>query len=145
MSQAPAHFSAYLAQLKSQRMLSAHTVAAYERDLVQLANFAADKDLLAISHFDIRKFASRMHARGLGPRSIARTLSAWRGFYDWLSEQVALAANPVDGIKAPKRPKSLPKALSPDDAVRLVAPQAHDSKLSAAALCDQAMFELLYS
>jgi integrase/recombinase XerC len=97
-----------------------------------------------VTHFHIRKFAAQLHSQGLNPRSIARKLSAWRGFFNWLSEQMPLAANPVDGVKAPKRTKPLPKALSADDAVRLVSEKA-DNEESATQLCNRAMFELLYS
>jgi integrase/recombinase XerC len=144
----PALLTAYLDSLRTQRQLSPHTLANYRRDLLQLASFAGTSELAGISHFDIRKFAAKLHAQGLNPRSIARQLSTWRGFYRWLSEQTVLAANPVDGVKAPRRAKTLPKALSADDAVRLVAfaPTAADSAPDQAQLaCNRAMFELLYS
>src|SRR6185312_12470686 len=51
----------------------------------------------------------------------------------------------VDGIKAPKRNKTLPKALSADDAVRLVAYGDAGGAQSAMQKCNHAMFELLYS
>ncbi len=137
----------YLESLTSQRQLAAHTIDSYGRDLAELRQLAGvGGQLTALTHFDIRKFAAQLHARGLGPRSIARKLSAWRGFYDWLAQQVELASNPVAGIKPPKRAKPLPKALSADDAVRLVAqPNPLRDAGSAAQACDHAMFELLYS
>lgn len=140
----------YLDELRQQRKLSAHTVDNYGRDLAELLTLAAQlpsgSSLAALSHFHIRKFAAQLHARGLNPRSIARKLSAWRGYYAWLSEQQALAANPVEGVKAPKRSKPLPKALSADDAVRVVAEARADRDPNAAdQLCNRAMFELLYS
>jgi integrase/recombinase XerC len=142
----PALLNGYLDSLRTQRQLSPHTLSNYRRDLLQLAGFAGEAGLAEISHFDIRKFASKLHAQGLNPRSIARHLSAWRGFYCWLSEQIPLAANPIDGVKAPRRAKTLPKALSADDAVRLVAQQTAGSEPDRATqLCNRAMFELLYS
>ena len=140
----------YLAFLTTQRQLAAHTVGNYARDLAELRQLAgatdSDVGLAAINHFDIRKFAAQLHARGLSARSIARKLSAWRGFFEWLAEQVALPSNPVAGIKPPKRAKPLPKALSADDAVRLVSqPNPARAASAAAQACDHAMFELLYS
>ena len=144
----------YLQHLATQRRLSPHTVEGYRHDLAELERLivaafpapAAPPGLEAISHFHIRKFASQMHGAGLHPRSIARRLSGWRGFFNWLSEQVPLAANPVDGVRAPKRGKPLPKALSADDAVQLVSNSrpGHDP-LAPEQLCNRAMFELLYS
>jgi integrase/recombinase XerC len=146
----------YLAHLKEQRQLSPHTVSNYARDLQELAAMAQTVPALDaqpgnipyadVSHAHIRKFAAQLHAKGLNPRSIARKLSAWRGFYEWLSNQTALTSNPVDGVKAPKRARPLPKALAADDAIDLVsrANPVKDAN-SAMQLCNRAMFELLYS
>jgi len=140
----------YLDSLEQQRKLSPHTVSNYRRDLAELARFAAalpdQPDISTLHHFHIRKFASQLHASGLNPRSIARKLSAWRGFFDWLAEHEPLAANPVNDVRPPKRDKPLPKALSADDAIR-VAAQSMPGKDAAAATqqCNRAMFELLYS
>lgn len=160
--QSQTQVTAYLESLRSQRQLSPHTVSNYARDLHELGMLAAAADgavdFIVITHFQIRRFAAQLHARGLGARSIARKLSAWRGFFGWLSEYAVLAANPVDGVKAPKRGKPLPKALSADDAVRLVAGVAATANTalrvgnasasaatSATVACNRAMFELLYS
>ena len=144
-------FSArYLSQLATQRKLAAHTVAAYRRDLDQLAELlgapAATINWQDVQHADIRRITSKLHAQSLSARSSARKLSSWRGFFNWLARHASLAANPVDGVRAPKRARSLPKALSVDDAVHLVscAPHAH-ANLEPADLCNRAMFELLYS
>jgi integrase/recombinase XerC len=144
------YLDGYLDSLITQRKLSAHTVSNYRRDLNELSAFADtlgdNTSLASITHFHVRKFAAQLHAKGLNARSIARKLSALRGFFDWLSEQMPIASNPVDGVKAPKRAKPLPKALSADDAVRLVS-QASPGKdaNTASQLCNRAMFELLYS
>ncbi len=136
----------YLGQLATQRQLSPHTIAAYRRDLLELDAMAGAAAWQAIAHADIRRFASQLHARSLNARSIARKLSSWRGFFDWLSQQTALAANPVDGVRAPRRAKSLPKALSVDDAVHLVSSGAPLRDIAEPfALCNRAMFELMYS
>lgn len=145
-----AYLDGYLDNLISQRQLSPLTVTSYRRDLLQLLALATATDgaasLSAVTHFQIRKFAAQLHAHGLNARSIARKLSAWRGFFNWLSEQNAITSNPVDGIKAPKRTKPLPKALAADDAVRLVAETSPGKNAdSAMQQCNHAMFELLYS
>ncbi len=68
-------------------------------------------------------------------------LSAWRSFFRWMARHHGLAANPCAGIRAPKVPKALPKALSPDAAQRLLDVRA-EAPLE---LRDKAMFELFYS
>lgn len=141
----------YLNHLLVQRKLSPHTINSYACDLLELSDFANSTSISidALTHTDIRKFASKLYAQGLKARSIGRKLSAWRGFFHYLSEQNLVASNPVHGIKAPKSARTLPKALSVDDAIRLVATQNPKSadKLAKKAmhLCNQAMFELLYS
>ena len=136
----------YLGVLATQRQLSPHTVAAYRRDLLELAAMAGAPAWEAIVHADIRRCASTLHGQSLGARSIARKLSSWRGFFDWLSQQIPLAANPVDGVRAPRRAKSLPKALSVDDAVHLVSGgAARRGHPEPDELCNRAMFELMYS
>lgn len=134
----------YLGELLTQRQLSAHTIAAYRRDLAELAQLAGHTDWPRLNHADMRRFAARLHASGQNPRSIARKLSSWRGFYGWLSLHTALPANPVDGVRAPRRAKSLPKALAVDDAVQLLEANRHGHP-EPDELCNRAMFELLYS
>lgn len=146
------HIASYLQYLQTQRKLSEHTLESYQSDLDQLVIFSREKKIHAltvITVIDIRRFAAQMHARGLSPSSIARKLSAWRGFFSWMATHHQLAANPADGVKAPKRARALPKALGVDDAVRLVSgKQLTDSDSDTdkiQQLCNRAMFELLYS
>jgi integrase/recombinase XerC len=134
----------YLDWLATQRKLSRHTVTAYRRDLAELATLAGHHDWARVTHFDIRRFAAKLHAGGQEPRSIARKLSGWRGFFHWLAPRAGLPSNPVAGIRAPRRPKSLPKALSVDAAVHLMEAGASPHP-EPAELCNRAMFELLYS
>ena len=140
--------AAYLGYLQTQRKLADHTLDSYQRDLHQLETLSAEKPgtgLATLTQIDIRRFAGQLHARGLSASSIARKLSAWRGFYQWLAQQQILRANPTDGVKAPKRGKPLPKALGVDDAVRLVSSEGDSEEDPGYRLCNQAMFELLYS
>ena len=145
----PAEVSDYLQYLQVQRKLSGHTRDNYQRDLEQMLALMQERpgaQLRQLTQFDIRRFASQLHARGVSASSIARKLSAWRGFFNWLAQQGPLAANPVYGVKPPKRAKPLPKALGVDDAVKLVSSDVtvRDDDV-ARSLCDKAMFELLYS
>ncbi|WP_334190971.1 tyrosine recombinase XerC [Noviherbaspirillum sp.] len=143
------NIAAYLESLRTQRKLSPHTLDGYGRDLAELIGFAESlptTPLASVTHFHIRKFAAQLHSKGLNARSIARKLSAWRGFFEWLAEHGSLASNPVEGVKAPKRNKPLPKALSADDAVRVVSESNPGKQAdSPSQRCNRAMFELLYS
>lgn len=131
----------WLDYLAHQRRVSPHTLTSYRRDLDKLQMHAGGRALATLDAADVRRFAARLHAGGLEARSIARTLSCWRGLFRWLLATGAVEANPVLGIRAPKAGKPLPKALAVDaaDAMLDVTP---DDGLE---VRDLAMFELFYS
>jgi integrase/recombinase XerC len=134
----------YLQYLASERRLSPHTRSSYQRDLGLLAAFCAARaidDWQALDPAGARGFVAERHRQGLAGRSIQRLLSAARSFYRYLLREQAVSRNPFTGIPAPKSSKRLPKALSVEQAVRLVEIEGSD----ALAQRDRAMFELLYS
>jgi integrase/recombinase XerC len=132
----------YLAVLKDQRKLSEHTLRGYTHELSELRALAKARPLETLVAADIRGAVVRAHAAGLSSRSIAHRLSAWRAFYRWLAERIDMPANPVATVRAPKRAKTLPKALSVDDAKQLMDAPLSDSP---EALRDHAILELFYS
>ncbi len=135
------HLTDFLAHLTHERRLAANTTASYARDITALIQLAGTSPLDTLQVHQIRRYVAQLHARGLDGRSIARMLSAWRGFYRYLARDCGFGANPCLGIRAPKAVKRLPHALSPDESSRLLA-MDDDSAL---ALRDKAMFELFYS
>ncbi|KAF7599592.1 MAG: tyrosine recombinase XerC [Candidatus Dactylopiibacterium carminicum] len=137
----PNEAEAWLDYLAHQCRASPHTLSNYRRDLLKLQTLATGRDLLSLGAADIRRFAARLHANGLGPRAIGRTLSAWRGLFRWLLARGEADANPVLGIRPPKAGKPLPRTLSVDAANALL-DAAPDDLLE---IRDRAMFELLYS
>jgi len=143
----PQALDAWLQHLRAHRRYSPHTLDAYRRDLRQLAMLAqaAHLPLEQLSNGHIRQFMARLHAQGLGPRSLARTLAAWRGFYQWWAPSAGLAGNPVAGVRAPKAARGLPKALSVEQAQSLLDHATARLATDPAGLRDRAMFELLYS
>ncbi|NLP61166.1 tyrosine recombinase XerC [Paraburkholderia sacchari] len=143
----------YLDELEHVRRLSAHTLRGYAHELAELKKLANGRPLEKVTSVEVRGAAVRAHAGGLSARSIAHRLSVWRAFYRWLAGRIALDANPVAAVRAPKREKTLPKALSVDDTMKLMdAPSASVSAQtgenaagSIEALRDHAMLELFYS
>ncbi|CAB3752755.1 tyrosine recombinase XerC [Paraburkholderia humisilvae] len=132
----------YLSNLDHERRLSAHTLRGYTHELDELKKLANGRPLESLTAIDIRGAVARAHAGGLTARSIAHRLSAWRAFYRWLAGRVALPANPVATVRAPKQAKTLPKALSVDDTHKLMeTPAAANTE----GLRDHAMLELFYS
>ena len=139
-----AQIERFLFYLRNERRLAPRTVAAYARDLAQLVTFC---DAESISEWgqlaaaDIRRFVSALHRRGLGGRSIQRTLSAVRALFRYLLRGHHVNHSPADGIPAPKAARRLPSVLSTDEASCLVALPG-DGMLE---LRDRALLELLYS
>ena len=152
MSDAPAvddDIRRHLVHLEVERRLAARTLALYRESFERLQRFAADAKvaLRSAQTHHVRRWAAQLHGGGLAPRSIALQLSAWRGFYRWLGREGSVAQNPVDGVRAPKSAKPLPKALAVDQAIALVEPPRGDVAVAedpALAARDQCMIELLY-
>jgi integrase/recombinase XerC len=133
---------AWLETLEHQRRLSPHTLANYSRAVDVLFGLKEKTPLRDLDAAQVRRFVARLHAAGLSGRTLALTLSAWRGLYHWLARHRGYAANPVQGVRAPKSPRRLPRALSVEQAQQLLeAPAAQTPAL----VRDRAMFELLYS
>ncbi len=131
----------FLSELEHQRRASVHTLTAYRHDLEALLDLAGDTDARSLQPFQLRRQAMQLHGRGLAPRSLARVLSAWRAWYRWLAKRGEIARNPCEGLRAPKQPKRLPKALSVGQTMSLLDAPAE----TALELRDLAMFELFYS
>lgn len=137
----PQDGAAFLLYLETQRRAAALTLDSYHRDLVRLQACIAERPLAQITSHDIRRYIGRLHAQGLGGRSLARLLSAWRGYFRWLVRHRALALNPVEGVRAPRSPRALPRVLSPEQAQSMLDVAPEDPLETR----DKAMFELFYS
>lgn len=137
---------AWLEHLRFERRLSKHSLSAYERDIQHIlpsTTIAPER----ITPAQLRQKLAELHASGLHPRSLQRTLAAWRNFFHWWCEQYPECTNPCADLKAPKSSRPLPNSLSVDQAQQLLDHQpAHSLEhLSPMQARDQAMFELLYS
>jgi integrase/recombinase XerC len=131
----------YLSHLANERGLSPLTRENYARDIALLLELVGNTPLDQIQPAHIRRLIAALHGKGQSGKSIARRLSSWRGFFDFLIRRHGFAANPCIGMRPPKSPKSLPQALSIEQSVRLV-DIADDDDL---AQRDHAIFELFYS
>lgn len=129
----------YLTYLGNERRYSPLTVENYARDVRRLLEVLGNTPLDAVQSAQIRRCVAQLH--GLSGRSLARMVSAWRGFFAFLIREQGWTHNPCIGVRVPKSPQRLPQALSPDEAVHLVDFAAN----SPVARRDKAMFELFYS
>ena len=134
----------FLIHLKNERNLSAHTIAAYRRDLLCLQDYCAQNDIARWKNLrvhNVRRYAAISFSKDLSPRSIQRRLSGARSFMNYLIREGQIKSNPVVGVMAPKAPKRLPDALDPEQMARLL--DIKGDTLADAR--DRAIMELLYS
>ena len=151
-AQLPESMQNYLQWVALQKHLSPKTCENYARDLHLLLHMAQKNqlnDVNALTPHHARQMIMQLHSEAHSPKSIARYLSSWRSYFRWMVLERHLPINPLQGIRAPKAPKSLPKALSVDDAVRLAGSEiaaASSEKIKPELLLrDHALIELLYS
>jgi integrase/recombinase XerC len=107
----------YLAHLEKERDVSPNTVVAYSRDLAAFVDYltryfsGASWTWQQVDRIAMRGFLGDLAKRGLGKRSMARTLSAIRSFYRYLHRNELVDANPARAVGSPKLDKHLPGYL----------------------------------
>ena len=95
---------AYLTHLTVERRLAVNSVESYARDLNLLATFAAGRTapLESLQRPDIEEFVRTLMAEGRSPRSVARAVACYRGFYRFLVVDGRLTASPADDLRPPR-------------------------------------------
>ena len=137
--------------LAQSRRRSPHTVRAYVATAHRLIEFlaqhlgdAVDAAALAgLTPADLRAFLTRRRAEGLGNSSAARELSAVRGFLAFAAADAGTDAG-VPRLRSPKKPRSVPRPVSPDEAVALAEEAGEDAHAPWIAARDEAVLLLLY-
>jgi integrase/recombinase XerD len=136
--------NAYLTHLTVERRLAANSVESYARDLTMLAAFAAGTGarIEALSRQDLEAFVRSLMSDGRSPRSVARAVACYRGFYRFLVVDGRAKASPADDLRPPRAWKSLPRYLSVEDVDRLL---GQPDVSTPRGLRDRALIELLYA
>ena len=135
---------AYLTHLTVERRLAANSIESYARDLQLLAEYAAGRGVSidALSRDDLEAFVRDLMGSGRSPRSVARAIACYRGFYRFLVIDGRLKASPADDLRPPRAWKVLPRYLAVEEVDRLIAQPAVDTPRG---LRDRALIELLYA
>ena len=135
---------AYLTHLTVERRLAANSVQSYARDLQLLAQFSAGKStpVEALTRQDLEELVRVLMGEGRSPRSVARAVACFRGFYRFLMIDGRATLNPADDLRPPRAWKSLPRYLSVEDVDRLI---AQPDVSTPRGLRDRALIELLYA
>ncbi len=138
--------------LESERRASEHTADAYRRDLSAFFTFLNEhlgdapglKDLQDLKPADFRSYLARRSAQGLARTSIARAMSTLRNFFRFLDRTGKVHNPSIDAVRTPKTPSSIPKALTPDDAIAAVKAAGEMQDEPWLAKRDMAIMLLLY-
>lgn len=148
---APASVEHFLKHIQDGRQLSAHTVAAYRRDLDDLTTFMQQRmgadawDWSNVDRLALRAYLGQLNQRQFARRTIARKLSAVRSFFRYLHREELLDANPARAVRSPKLQRSLPAWLTRDDARKLFDhAEARAADNSFRGVRDLAIFETFY-
>lgn len=135
----------WLRRLAAERAPSAHTLAAYRRDLAKLTAWMQTRDIddfAALTPEQMRGFVAKVHRDGLAPSSLQRLLSACRSLFAWLLAEGCIEHDPAAGVRGPRTRRKLPQVLDADEATRLVSMPTDEDDLG---VRDRAMLELFYS
>jgi integrase/recombinase XerC len=148
----PPLIAEWLQYLAKERQMSPHTITAYTSDLARFTQFlgaraqGASWDWGTVDRNAIRSFLGYLSRQGLERRSIARTLSAVRGFYRYLHRDEHVTANPARSVRTPKIGRHLPAHL--DSRTMQTLMDAASTRAQGGAYADVrnlAMLELFYA
>lgn len=134
----------FLSYLAVERGRSPRSVSSYRFDLVAYEEFLDSRGvpLGAVGPNVIEDYLAFLRSAGRRPSSVKRALSAIRGLHRFLVDERSVPADPTEGVKGPRQPDAIPKALSEEEVERLLAAvSGHDAR----ARRDRAILELLYA
>jgi integrase/recombinase XerD len=134
----------YLTYIQVEKGLARHTLESYERDLARLQAWANTngKHISELTRSDLRKWIASLSREGLAPTSVARAVSATRGFFKFLMLDGHIKSHPAEDLDTPQRFSYLPKFLTEDEINRLFA--APDIA-TAEGVRDRAILEIMYA
>lgn len=133
----------YLSWLAVEKGRSQNTLAAYRRDIAVWEAWArrAGVNPSRAGTEAIERHLADLRADGRHPASMARTTTALRGLYRFLTDEGMIAADPTVDLASPRLPRRLPKALDEDQVITLLDSVSGGEP---ADLRDRALLELLY-
>jgi len=138
--------------LAHERRYSKHTLDSYTYDLTGFFRFMTGHlgyapgltDLGSLSAMDFRSYLAKRADDGLERASTARAMSTLRNFFKYLERQELISNAAISAIRTPKTPKSVPKALTIEDALTVIATISELSDEAWVGKRDQALLSLLY-
>jgi integrase/recombinase XerD len=136
----------YVAYLRVEKGLRPLSCEAYERDLLQFAEYVEGENVLltAVGHAQVAGFLEHLKRHGVESRSAARKLSCLRGLYKWLLLDKRIKGDPTVNLESPSTWKVLPKSLAEPEVTAMLE-RAAIEHADVLALRDRAILELLYA
>jgi integrase/recombinase XerD len=139
----------YMVFLRVEKGMRPATCEAYRCDLEQFAEHVEGRDglLVTAAQQDVGGFMESLRGHGVDSRSIARKLSALRGFYRWLLMDKKISHDPTVNVESPSSWKILPKSLAESEVAEMLEKTGVAARVADAdglALRDHAILELLY-
>jgi integrase/recombinase XerD len=138
------HADSWLDAMSLEQGSSPNTIEAYARDLLRLHEYLALHGSPSPTTLDARMLRGFIHHLvdlGLAPASISRMVSAVRGFYRFLVGESYIRHDPSEQLETPKKWRTLPDVLSPEEVDRIIGAISLDERL---AFRDRALFEVAY-
>lgn len=134
----------YLSFLHVEKGLAKNSIESYKRDLGRLAPFAerANTSLKDLTPKQLRTFIADLSREGLSPTSVARIVSAARGFYKFLLQDGFIDKNPAEDLVTPQKTFYLPKFLNQNEIEQLFSVPDTSTEIG---LRDRAILELMYA
>jgi integrase/recombinase XerD len=134
----------FLTYLQVEKGLARLSLESYRRDLDRLQSWANKngKETSELTRADLRKWIASLSREGLAPASIARAVSATRGFFKFLMLDGHIKTHPAEDLDTPQRFSYLPKFLTEDEINRLLA--APDVSTEEG-IRDRAVLEIMYA
>jgi integrase/recombinase XerC len=142
----------WLSHIKALDGAAANTVSAYAADVARWLDFLGRhrggstglREVLDVPQTDLRAWMAHERARGLGPRSLSRALSAVKGFTGWLAEREGVDATTVLSARGPKFRRKLPRPLTEEAAREMIGTVEFQAREDWLAARDAAVLTLLY-
>jgi len=135
----------YFNFLRLEKGSSQHTLHSYQFDLTKYRAFLVNRKIIAankVKQEHLSEFLKELAQKRLSPRSVARILSAVRGFHRFLVGEGMHDDDPTENIDAPKRSKNLPGVLSVAEIDAILKQPDTRKPLG---VRDRAMLEVLYA
>ena len=118
------HLKLFLHYLSVERGLARNSLEAYERDLTAfLDNLQNDQnisDLKQVARVHIVHYMMKLRQAGRASSTVARTVTAIRGFFKFLAQEQIISVDPAQHLETPKRDKKLPKVMDLSEVERLL-------------------------